>query len=448
MPPRRSARVAAVAERQSSALSPLPLAIVLHIFSVLPLDERARCALVCRGWRAAVSEPSLWTRLHLSATAGLTFAVTDSALLSLAAKARGALQQLAVTFTDELSHDTLLEVATASAGALRELRTCAVKGKELGYDEVCALARAAPLLRLFQADVACGDVAQLRRMLRNEDELAPLQLRRLRIAPVDDADEEDTLSAADVTLLAPDLAAHAHVEELDLYRVQLDTDAALEAVIDAALACAVRSFTLLGCTFLPRACALGLARLLRGGSLTELLVEGDGDQRLADAASAGVLCTALRDSTTLTALRLIDMSLWSDAAVATALLAAVTAHGSLRELQLQIDHPGARAAAAGAAFGALVAANVSALQTLDLAFNSLHEETLRALFNALPGNTHLRTLRVSYETMSAAFARDVLLPAVRANTSLRALHMGYGDVQRNAGAREALTIVNSRAAAH
>jgi hypothetical protein len=43
---------------------------------------------------------------------------------------------------------------------------------------------------------------------------------------------------------------------------------------------------------------------------------------------------------------------------------------------------------------------------------------LRPLFDALPANTHLRTLNVAGNDMSEAFARDVLLPAVRANGCL------------------------------
>jgi hypothetical protein len=49
MPPRRSARVAAIAESASTALAPLPLALVLTIFAMLPADCRLLCAAVCRG---------------------------------------------------------------------------------------------------------------------------------------------------------------------------------------------------------------------------------------------------------------------------------------------------------------------------------------------------------------------------------------------------------------
>ena len=46
---------------------------------------------------------------------------------------------------------------------------------------------------------------------------------------------------------------------------------------------------------------------------------------------------------------------------------------------------------------------------------------MRPLLDALPHNTHLSRLSFWATGMSAAFARDVLLPAVADNTSLRSL---------------------------
>jgi hypothetical protein len=43
---------------------------------------------------------------------------------------------------------------------------------------------------------------------------------------------------------------------------------------------------------------------------------------------------------------------------------------------------------------------------------------------ALPLNRHLRTLNLRFDSMSEAFARERLLPAVRANTTLRELECG------------------------
>ncbi len=121
MPPRRSARVAAVAERASNALSPLPLPLVLHIFSLLPADVRARAACVCRGWRVTLDEVSLWTRLVLSPSSGVR--VTDAVFAGAAAKARGQLAALDVSGCPRVSLDALLAVVQANGGALRELLT-------------------------------------------------------------------------------------------------------------------------------------------------------------------------------------------------------------------------------------------------------------------------------------------------------------------------------------
>ncbi len=63
--------MAAVAERAATALWPLPVAIFLQILSLLPVDCRLRCAEVCRGWRDAVAERSLWTRIDLSIASGV-----------------------------------------------------------------------------------------------------------------------------------------------------------------------------------------------------------------------------------------------------------------------------------------------------------------------------------------------------------------------------------------
>ena len=69
---------------------------------------------------------------------------------------------------------------------------------------------------------------------------------------------------------------------------------------------------------------------------------------------------------------------------------------------------------------------------------------------ALRGNTHLRALRL-YDPypadFSAAFARHVLLPSVRANTSLRLLDMGNHVEAQETSMRDAEAIVNNRAAA-
>jgi hypothetical protein len=92
----------------------------------------------------------------------------------------------------------------------------------------------------------------------------------------------------------------------------------------------------------------------------------------------------------------------------------------------------------------LLAADAPALTALDVAYSFLGDAGLRPLFEALPGNTHLRTLNCWRNDMSEAFAAGVLLPAVRANASLRTLIAhSYAD-QASDAAREAEALVASR----
>jgi hypothetical protein len=122
----RSARIVAAAQRAAPALTPLPLALVLHILPLLPVDTRLRCAQVCRSWRASLEDTSLWRRLDLTAS-GVSpdCEVTDALLHAAAARARGDLIALDLTDVSSVEWDAILAVITANNGSLRELRTCA-----------------------------------------------------------------------------------------------------------------------------------------------------------------------------------------------------------------------------------------------------------------------------------------------------------------------------------
>jgi hypothetical protein len=424
MPPRRSARVAAVIERATTALAPLPHALVLLIFSLLPVDVRARCACVCRGWRAVLREGSLWTRLDVSRTSGVALAVSDALLRGAAARAGGGLQTLDVSGSDEVSGEALLAVATANAGALRELRIChgvnvlvnRAPPDTLQVDAAEALLRAVPQLRVLDADVHCGSVADARRALRAEGLLLALRIHALRVRGHGAAE-------ADVLALPADVAAHAWLQELLLIGV-VQTPAWLDAVVDTALERRLTALAFAQCG-LNSESAPALARLLGGSALTHLRVTGTGhttEPPLLDAPAAALLAGALRANTTLTSLNLQAVRFWNDAAAAITLLGALTAHPSLRVLILsfnEVHEPDT--AAAGAALGALLAANAPALTELDVAICMLGDAGMGPLFEALPHNTHLRTLRCVRNDSTEVFAHDVLLPAARANTSLREL---------------------------
>ncbi len=262
----------------------------------------------------------------------------------------------------------------------------------------------------------CRNVAEAHRLLRNEGALAAVRVRKLVVTVHDEAG---------VLALAADLAAHTCLTEVRLYDGALSTLVVLNAVVDAALALQLGSLTLFVCNVTP-ASAPALARLFGGGALTELYVFNNTEQLL-DQPAAALFADALRANSTLTSLKLQNCRLWRDAAAAALLLGALTAHRSLRTLNLGANtiRPGdQQAPAVGAALGALVAGNAPALQELSL--ESIAEaELLGPLVDALPLNTHLRTLNLDAIRFTNEFARDRLLPAVRANTSLRHLSARY-----------------------
>ena len=105
------------------------------------------------------------------------------------------------------------------------------------------------------------------------------------------------------------------------------------------------------------------------------------------------------------------------------MMRALTGHPSLDYVDLS-SHTPPDQLAAGAALGALIAANAPALKMLDVSHSALGDVGLGRLCDALPRNTHLRRLHIGVNGMSADFARHTLLPSVRANTSLRDLDVG------------------------
>ena len=59
--------LAQLINRDPATFSSLPLPLAQRIFLALPPDARGRACCVCRAWRDTLADPSLWTRLDLSA---------------------------------------------------------------------------------------------------------------------------------------------------------------------------------------------------------------------------------------------------------------------------------------------------------------------------------------------------------------------------------------------
>ena len=358
--------------------------------------------------------------------------VSEATLWGAAALARGGLTALCLNDCVELSEYARLGVVTENAGSLRELSCCmAMDDFELRGEHVEELAAAAPLLVLFKVD-AKASVTEATRMLQKEPPFGALQLHRVYVAPsdeeeeVDDDEEEedgdDEIDEAQLLAFCAAVSAHVTLVGLEVRDTPLDSPAVLDAVATAA-ACRLLELRLLSCNLSP-ASVPPLARLIRGGVLQTLIIANDVEPLL-DEAAAVQLADAVAASHALTELVLFAVRFWDDAAAAATMMRALTGHPYLKALSLSHNSPPDQLAA-GAALGALVAANAPALQTLEVWGSDFGNAGCGELFTALPRNSHLLKLDLRTLGLSQAFVRDVALPAVRANTSLRELHAERG----------------------
>jgi hypothetical protein len=320
MPPRQSDAAAASSAQDegaaaglATALTSLPAPLVHDIFARLPTDLRARCACVCRAWRAAVAERALWARLDVSrTTGGVTCRVDDAMLRAVAARAGGGLQALDVSDRrvgeqplrgESLSEELLLEIAAANAGTLRELAL----GDSVPSTFVEALARAAPQLRVFDAGVI-GDCRDVCRVLRGEPPFSALRVGNAVVQYEEEAPE----ARQDMHALLAAVASHATFTKLHLRWFPLQLPAELDAVVDVALPCRLQHLVCDGC-YLDAESAPTLARLLSSTTLTTLEVSNESENHYApllDAPSAALLSAALRANSTLTSLTLEGVCLW------------------------------------------------------------------------------------------------------------------------------------------
>jgi hypothetical protein len=405
----------------------------VRVLAALPVDARLRCAEVCKTWFAAVMDRSLWLRVDLSRESGLTQAVTPSLLRAVSARAAGHMQALVlnVSSTDP-GFNALLDLLQANRASLRELELVQPVEEQTThstFEEVERVLRAAPQLQVYRTDVEVlsahilSPTREAMRMLRNEEPFGPLRMHSLLVTNNHDGGNDhqaERIDDADLLALFAAMSEHASsLKRAWLQVVPLDVPAVLDAFIDAALARRFSDLDLIRCNLSP-ASIPAFVRLLGGGALISLSINGGHQAPLFDAPAAALLGNALRANTTLCTLQLKGVFLWADAEAGVAVMTALTAHPSLQRLNLANNHVG-DAAAVGAALGALIAANAPALHTLYVSHSALGDAGLAPLFDALPRNTHLRTLRCNGIAISAAFSRDTFLPAIRANTSLREL---------------------------
>jgi hypothetical protein len=452
---RRSSRLAAVADRISAdavTFASLPLTLACRVFLALPVDARGRACCVCRAWRDVLADPSLWSRLDMSVL-DVSEAARDKGddwrlflvalLRGAAGRARGQLRQLDLS-QYYVSPTVLLPVLTANADSLRELHLRVVWAA-LVYDDpmkltVEAVVAAAPLLQVVTAECVCSTWEVAPRMMRAEPPFALLQLRSALDVDFDGINGTDNFrpfadALADATL-QPALS--------DLCILHAAQPALMGALLDAVPSRRLHELRLLNCT--PPVVA-PLVRLLaeEGGLLDILNISPTlGAVEQFDMAGAALVADALRVNTTLTELVLSCDPVSADMHATSALLGGLVGHPSLRELRVinNDDSFVEDRSAFGAALGALIAADAPALHVLKCACNAFGDAGLAPIVEALPLNRHLQELDLSWNDMSEDFARHQLLPAVRANTTLRKFKC---DTEGRTAARKAVRLVRRRA---
>ena len=309
-----------------------------------------------------------------------------------------------------------------------QLRTAADGGRAA---DVEALLDAAPHLEMLQAaDVKASLDVAVRLLRHNAPVAAVVQLSKLCVSFSRLA--QDHTGVAETLQLAAAMSQQQSLNELVAFALPLQFSVASDALLAAAVACQLRSLMFRDCC-LSSDSVPGLARAVRDlHHLEELIIINNETALFVDApAAAGELAAAIHGSHRLTHLALNGVALWNDADAAAVILRALIGHASVECIDLGLNDAldDEAAAAAGALLYALVAADAASLTYLNVHFSYLTDDGLAPLFAALPQNSHLLYMSCCNTGMSEEFARDALLPAVRANTSLRELEVArsWGD---------------------
>ena len=452
-----------------SALSPstdpvnlLPPELAVLVLQHLSVAERLRARVGSKAWRDLVNDARVWEVCNLSLEAAL---VSPERLLATTQLAQGRLRELDLTGCRQLLLDDVedrqgppgiadrmastlervLPVLRANSGALLELRLSDCGSLSTAHVE--ELLAAAPNLRVLECDVfpeseetADGRVPRLllepqfERMLR----LRSFTLRHvsLRHPP------------PDVPALVARLAQHKTLRKLTLL-LPLDSELALGAVVDLALS-QLTTLSLV-CGELSPDSLPALTRLLLADSpLTELRLYEEG--LLYAGAALPAFCAALKASRL--EVLVLGMNLWHSVEGGLAVLAACTAHPTLRALFINANDvmdDGESDGVVSAALAGLVAAPGSSVELLDISSCMYGDAVMRVFFEeGVAHSSRLLSLQCAFNGMSGEGAEGFVLPAVRRNTSLRELSFQDEEVmdvgQGEEPFRQAAQLVASRPA--
>ena len=419
----------------------LPLSVLSNALAWLPADERPRAALVCRRFRDALQDDhAVWASVDFSQSKASQ--LNDRLLRQVAAKAGEHLTRLVlgewVTTRQPngqavFSRDVVLGVVR-SPPALRCLALHTSAANEFTTTFIRQLVATAPQLVALETDVFASSSEEACALLRNEAPFGAVRLRRLRVRMLHTGASGFQLTSDGLLAIAGQLASRRHFSlcELAVESHRHCSADVFNTLVDVLAPRRMAALCFIGC--LPYnsdgVVVSGVARLLHGGFLTRLVLNGWSPKvPILNDASAPSLAATIRACHTLTCLTLSRVSLWDRPACGNAVVASLVGHPSIRELELRGNEVSKQhRSAVGKPLAQLVAANAPALAVLRLNFCSLGGAGLRSLFCALPGNTFLRELDCSYNygplrDKAPRIARHVL-GAVTANSALTALRLG------------------------
>lgn len=224
------------------------------------------------------------------------------------------------------------------------------------------------------------------------------------------------------------------MEKLHIYDVRLTVGFIVDAVVDAAIAAGIREILFLGCRLNPPALP-ALTRLLQSPGFERLKISNNG-WTVFEGLALPAFCETLRNSKSLTALELDGVNLWDDLEVLSELFAALEGLPTLQKLKLRRNRTDEAPRIAASRWAvderldelqravrkylARLIVRSNSLRSLKLKDNLLGEAGMTPIFQALNGSRTLSELSL-HEGISVDFTRNVVLPAVRANTSLRTL---------------------------
>ena len=360
----------------------------------------------------------------------MTVALTWVLARAACARAKGTLHTLYLDGVREVPLAALVELVAENGESLRSLKT--PSALILTAENLARLRQAAPLCKLDCAVECTG--AEVVALLRCEL-VCPFYLR---VGNLNTQQQQTDFAAA--------LATRTGITSLRLVGGNLVGGAALEDLARTIVSAGVEEFVVLFCRLAPMALP-ALTLLLRPSVLRYFAIYNRG-LPLFTGPDLPAFCDALRSNSSLRVVHLDGCHLWANPAAAGMVLAALAACTTPFSLWLEDNRVGetqAQQFAAGTQLAQLITA--AGLERLELIGCNLSEAGLAPIFEALPRASLLLDVTIKGEELSSEFARDVVLPSVRANNSLRELKFYDGNEDEDdllPELIEAQNIVNAR----